>query len=177
MQRTLLGIDMRRFSRWRRQRSVQNGLTLALVLMGPLLAAITAIVISGPLEGGTNSPILRLVLFADLIYVLLIAALVIQRVTKLIIARRNRSAGSQLHLRLTGAFVLLALIPTVLVAAFALLSINIGFEGWFSDRVSTVLGTSLDTAEAYEAEERAELQRDGEALAAYLNSDVKPISL
>ncbi|SHG71571.1 two-component system, NtrC family, nitrogen regulation sensor histidine kinase NtrY [Cognatiyoonia sediminum] len=171
MQRTLLGIDMRRFSRWRRQRSVQNGLTLALVLMGPLLAAITAIVISGPLEGGTNSPILRLVLFADLIYVLLIAALVMQRVTKLIIARRNRSAGSQLHLRLTGAFVLLALIPTVLVAAFALLSINIGFEGWFSDRVSTVLGTSLDTAEAYEAEERSELQRDGEALAAYLNSE------
>lgn len=171
MQRTLLGIDMRRFSRWRRRRSVQNGLTLTLVLMGPLLAILTAIVISGPLEGGVNSPVLRLVLFADLIYVLLIAALVMQRVTRLIIARRNRSAGSQLHLRLTGAFVLLALIPTVLVAAFALLSINMGFEGWFSDRVSTVLGTSLDTAEAYEAEERAELQRDGEALAAYLNSE------
>ena len=171
MQRTLLGIDMRRFSRWRRQRSVQNGLTIVLVLLGPLLAAVTAVVISGPLEGGTNSPILRLILFSDLIYVLLIAALVLQRVTRLVIARRNRSAGSQLHMRLTGAFVLLALIPTVLVAAFALLSINIGFEGWFSDRVSTVLGTSLDTAEAYEAEERAELQRDGLALAQYLNAE------
>ena len=171
VQRTLLGIDIRRFSRWRKRRSVQNGLTLGLVALGPVLAVVTAVVISGPLEGGTNSPILRLVLLADIIYVMLIAALVLQRVTRLVIARRNRSAGSQLHLRLTGAFVLLALIPTVLVAVFALLSINIGFEGWFSERVSTVLGTSLNTAEAYEAEERAELERDGRALAVYLNNE------
>ena len=171
MARTLFGLDMRNVRRWRRIRAVQNGVTIGLVLLGPILAVLTAIVISGPLEGGTNATSLRLILLADIIYVLLIAALVIQRVTRLAIARRNRSAGSQLHLRLTGAFVLLALIPTVLVAVFALLSINMGFEGWFSNRVSTVLGTSLDTAEAYKAEERNELERDGRALAAYLNNE------
>ena len=170
MQRTLLGIDLKRFNRWRRRRAVQNGFTLGLVLLGPLLAVVTALVISGPLEGGANSPILRLILLVDLVYVLLIAALVMQRVTQMIIARRNRSAGSRLHMRLTGAFVLLALIPTVLVAVFALLSINIGFEGWFSDRVQTVLGTSLSTAEAYENEERTELERDARDLANFLNS-------
>ena len=171
MARTLFGLDMRNVRRWRRIRAVQNGVTIGLVLLGPILAVLTATVISGPLEGGTNATSLRLILLADIIYVLLIAALVIQRVTRLAIARRNRSAGSQLHLRLTGAFVLLALIPTVLVAVFALLSINMGFEGWFSNRVSTVLGTSLDTAEAYKAEERNELERDGRALAAYLNNE------
>lgn len=171
MQRTLLGIDIRRFSRWRRQRSVQNAMTLGLVLLGPVLAIATVLIISGPLEGGLNSPALRVVLFLDLIYVLLIAALVLQRVTRMIVARRNKSAGSRLHLRLTGVFVILALVPTVLVALYALVSINLGFEGWFSDRVQTVLGTSLTTAEAYEAEERSELIRDGEALAAYLNTE------
>ena len=171
MKRTLLGIDLRRFSRWRRQRSVQNSFTLGLVLLGPALAVATFAIISGPLEEGTASPGLRLILLADLIYILLIAALVLQRVLRMVIARRNRSAGSRLHLRLTGVFVLLALIPTVLVAVFALLSINLGFEGWFSDRVQTVLGTSLTTAQAYEDEERNELVKDGAALANFLNRE------
>ena len=94
----------------------------------------------------------------------------LQRVMAMVIARRNKSAGSRLHLRLSGVFVILALVPTVLVAAYALVSINLGFEGWFSDRVQTVLGTSLSTAEAYEAEERNELLRDGRALAAFLDT-------
>lgn len=171
MQRTLLGIDMRRFSRWRRQRSVQNAITLGLVVLGPILAIATVLVIAAPLDGGTNSPELRVILFLDLVYVIVIAALVMRRVMALVIARRNKSAGSRLHLRLSGVFVILALVPTVLVAAYALVSINLGFEGWFSERVQTVLGTSLTTAEAYEQEERNELLRDGRALAAYLNTE------
>jgi len=170
VQRTLLGIDIRRFSRWRRSRSVQNGITLGLVLLGPVLAVLTVLVIAAPLDGGTNAPLLRVILFLDLVYVIVVAALVLQRVMTMIIARRNKSAGSRLHLRLTGVFVILALVPTVLVAGFALVSINLGFEGWFSDRVQRVLGTSLTTAEAYEAEERNELLRDGRALVAYLNT-------
>ena len=54
----------------------------------------------------------------DIIYVLVIAALVASRVVAMIAARRNKSAGSRLHLRLTGVFGLLALIPTVAVAVF-----------------------------------------------------------
>jgi len=149
---------------------VQNAMTLGLVVLGPVLAIATFAVVSGPLEDGSNTLALRLILLADLIYVLLVAALVLQRVFRLILSRRNKSAGSRLHLRLTGVFGLLALIPTVLVAAFALLSINLGFEGWFSERVQTVLGTSLTTAQAYENAERAELLRDGMDLAGYLNN-------
>ena len=171
MQRTLLGIDLRQFSRWRRRRSVQSAFTLGLVLLGPILAVATFVIISNSLDDGVASTDVRLILLADLIYILLVAALVAQRVLRMVIARRNRSAGSRLHLRLTGVFVLLALIPTVLVAVFALLSINLGFEGWFSDRVQSVLGTSLSTAEAYEAEERNTLTRDGLDVAAYLNRE------
>jgi len=157
-----------RLSRWRRQRRVQNASTLALVLLGPLLAGITFVIL-GPLNQGGQAPSLRIVLLADLVYILVVAALVLQRVAQLIVARRARSAGSRLHLRLTGVFALLALIPTVLVAVFAVLSINIGLEGWFSDRVQNVLRTSLSAAQAYEDEHRQELTRDGTALAGYLN--------
>ncbi len=171
MQRSLLGMDFQRLARWRRQRAVQNALTIGLVVLGPVLTVLTFIILGGPLDRGSSSPLLRLVLLADLVYVIIVAGLVIQRVTSMIVARRNRSAGSRLHLRLTGVFVALALIPTVLVAVFAVLSINLGFEGWFSERVQNVLGTSLATAQAYDAEERSELLRDGNALAAYLDTE------
>lgn len=170
VQRSLTRFSFARFSRWRRLRAVQNATVLGLVLLGPLLAVLTYVVL-GPLVQSSTSPWLRLVLLADLIYVLVIASLVMQRVAQMISARRAKSAGSRLHLRLTGVFALLALTPTVLVAIFAMLSINVGLEGWFSDRVRTVLSTSLTTAQAYEREERQELTRDAQALAAYLRTE------
>ncbi|WP_089905008.1 sensor histidine kinase NtrY-like [Loktanella fryxellensis] len=164
-------MDFQRLARWRRRRAVQNALTVGLVVLGPVLTMMTFLILGGPLDRGSSSPLLRLILLADLVYVMIVAGLVIQRVAVLIVARRNQSAGSRLHLRLTGVFVALALIPTVLVAIFAVLSINLGFEGWFSERVQNVLGTSLTTAQAYDGEERSELLRDANALAAYLDTE------
>ncbi len=152
----------------RQQRRVQNILTFGLVVLGPVLVVATYLVL-GPLNLGSAATALRLVLLADLIYVLSIAALVMQRVARMIAARRARSAGSRLHLRLTGVFAIVALIPTILVAVFATLTVNIGLEGWFSDRVRQVVGNSLSAAEAYEQEHRDDLRQDAESLAAYLN--------
>ena len=152
----------------RRQRRVQNIATLTLVLLGPVLALATYLAL-GPLDQGASSPSLRLVLLTDLVYVLVVAALVLQRVARMVAARRARSAGSRLHLRLTGVFALIALIPTVLVAVFAVLTINVGLEGWFSDRVRQVVGNSLEAAQAYEDEHRRDLTKDATVLANYLD--------
>jgi two-component system, NtrC family, nitrogen regulation sensor histidine kinase NtrY len=170
VQRSLAGLNLSRFSRWRRMRRYQSAATLGLVILGPILAALTWTVL-GPLDQGGSAPLLRLVLLADLVYILVVAMLVMKRVAQMIAARRAKSAGSNLHLRLTGVFALLALIPTVTVAVFSVLTINVGLEGWFSDRVRNVLGTSLSAAQAYEEEHRQELTRDGLALAAYLDTE------
>jgi two-component system nitrogen regulation sensor histidine kinase NtrY len=74
-----------------------------------------------------------------------------------------------LHLRLTGVFTIVALVPTILVAVFATITVNMGLEGWFSDRVSTALGNSVDAAVAYQQEHRDDLSQDARALAAFLN--------
>ena len=121
-----------KLSRLRRKRRVQNAATLSLVILGPVLAIATFIVL-GPLDKGAASSSLRLILLTDVVYILVVAALVLQRVARMISARRARSAGSRLHLRLTGVFALVALIPTVLVAVFAVLTVNVGLEGWFSE--------------------------------------------
>ena len=124
-------------SRLRRSRTVQTAVTILLVALGPLLAGATYTAL-GPLDQGSNSPLLRLVVLADISYILVLVAIVILRITQMIGARRAQSAGSRLHLRLTGVFGLLALLPTIMVAVFAVLSINVGLEGWFSKRVGDV---------------------------------------
>jgi two-component system, NtrC family, nitrogen regulation sensor histidine kinase NtrY len=156
-----------RLNRLRRQRRVQNWATLGLVLLGPLLA-LTTFLMLGPLDRGSDAAGLRFVLLAELVYILFIAALVAARVAKMIAARRARSAGSRLHLRLTAVFAAVALIPAILVAVFAAITVNFGLEGWFSDRVRAVVGSSLSAAEAYEEEHRRDLATDANALASYL---------
>ncbi len=157
-----------RLTRLRRLRQVQTALTLGLVFLGPVLAVITFLSL-GTFSMGATSPALRLILLADMVYVLVVAALVMARVMRMIADRRSNSAGSQLHLRLSAVFAGVALGPTVLVAIFAVLSVNLGLEGWFSERVRSVVGSSLAAAQAYEGEQRGDLRDDAEALANYLN--------
>ncbi|MBB3994509.1 two-component system nitrogen regulation sensor histidine kinase NtrY [Sulfitobacter undariae] len=150
-------------SHLRRMKRVRNAMTFGLVVLGPLLALGTYLAL-GPLDKGSTST-LRLILLLDLIYILVVAALVLSQVARLVMARRAKSAGSRLHLRLTGVFALMALIPTVSVAVFAVLTINIGIEGWFSERVRVVVGNSLLAAQAYADEERTALTDDAVGLA------------
>lgn len=157
-----------KISRLRRQRRWQNAVTLGLVVLGPVLALATFVIL-GPLGQGAQSDALRLILLTDLVYFLVLAGLVLSRLMGMIAARRAKSAGSRLHLRLTAVFAGIALFPTILVAIFAGLTVNIGLEGWFSDRVRSVVGSSLQAAEAYHEEHRRDLEQDSQALAQYLN--------
>ncbi len=150
-------------------RRLQSMGTFGLVVLGPVLAFFTFLVL-GPLDQGASALGLRLVLLADLVYVLVIATLILGTIARMIAARRARSAGSRLHLRLTGVFALIALIPTVTVAIFAGLTVNVGLEGWFSDRVRSAVGASLAAAEAYREDQRRDLETDTRSLARYLES-------
>ncbi|GGE01834.1 PAS domain-containing sensor histidine kinase [Gemmobacter megaterium] len=149
----------------RRSRTMQTGARLGLVVLGPVLAFVTFLYL-GPFRTGTSPNALRLVLLADLVYVLLVATLVLATVLRVVAARRAQSSGSRLHLRLSALFAAVALGPTILVAIFAVLTINVGLEGWFSDRVRNVVGASRAAAEAYEFEQRRDLITDAQTLAA-----------
>ena len=155
-------------NRWRRTRRARNIGTLGLVVLGPLLALATFLVL-GPFDLRTSAQALRAILLADLVYILVVATLVLGQVVRLIAARRAQSAGSRLHLRLMGVFTLLALAPAVIVAVFAGLTVNIGLEGWFSERVREVVGSSLSAAEAYEREKYEDLAEDALALARFID--------
>lgn len=151
-----------------RSRTIWTAARLGLVILGPILAVLTFLTL-GPFRMGAASPMLQLVITLDLLYVLVVAALVLGTVLRVFAARRAQSSGSRLHLRLSGIFAIVALVPAVLVALFAVLTINIGLEGWFSERVRNVVGASRAAAEAYEQTQRRDLITDAEAVAARIS--------
>ncbi|MCF6272557.1 MAG: PAS domain-containing sensor histidine kinase [Rhodobacteraceae bacterium] len=138
-----------------------------LVVAGPVLALTTTLLL-GAVDGPANPKQLRAVLLADVVYTLFLATFVARRIVRIVAARRSRSAGSKLHLRLSTVFSLIALVPTVLVAIFATVTLNFGLEGWFSERVQQVVGNSLSAAEAYEREHRISLSDDTIFLASFI---------
>ena len=144
-------------------------LIFGLVLLGPVLAVATSVVFSLSEEGAPASSLLRGILLADLIYFVALTAIIGLKIGQLVMARRRNSAGSKLHLRLTGVFAAVALVPTVIVAVFATVTVNFGIESWFSEQVGSVVRNSLATAEAYEREHRGNIKGDILAMANDLN--------
>ena len=137
----------------------QSSVNIALIVLGPLLAVATYLFL-GPFNVAGQSVWLRFFLLLDLIYVLLIVGIVLVRILYVLSQRRSRLAGSKLHFRLAGVFTTMSLLPTISVAVFATISINLGLEAWFSERVQSVVGTSLSAARSYAKEQEVALVDD-----------------
>ncbi|MFV0408949.1 MAG: ATP-binding protein [Paracoccus sp. (in: a-proteobacteria)] len=156
-----------RLARMAARRRWRNASTLAVMVAGPVLAVLTLAVLSQVgVSGGSRW--LSFVLVIDFVYLLVLLGLVLMRLAQMMAARRRASAGSRLHTRLVGIFALIALVPTVLVALFAGVVINIGLEGWFSDRVREVVSNAQSAAVAYQTEHRDDLTQDASHIASVL---------
>ena len=134
------------------------------LLLGVILAAANIVIFTGGFGARDHSQNVALIL--DACFVLLLSSVVGWRVAALIIARRQRSRRrTRLHTRLAGVFAVAALVPTLLVAIFAALTLDVWLENLFSERIGSVLRNSLTTAQAYEGEHRDKLRADVTAMA------------
>ncbi len=144
-------------------------LALALAVAGPVLATATFVLLNRAAEGLVDPRWVRLAFLADLVFILALGGLIAWRIGGIVMARRARSAGSRLHLRLTGVFTVIAVAPAVLVAIFSTITVNFGMEAWFSNQVRTVVKNSLETAQAYAREHQQSIRGDVLAMANDLN--------
>ncbi|MFY8142675.1 MAG: ATP-binding protein [Caulobacter sp.] len=97
---------------------------------------------------GAASTVILVVLGFNLVLILGVATVVGLRLYELIDARAS-DAGARLHLRFVGLFSLAAVAPAVIVALFFGVLVNRGVDGWFSERVQTVVGNSAKVANSY----------------------------
>jgi two-component system nitrogen regulation sensor histidine kinase NtrY len=129
------------------------GVALLAVLSGcvtyALLTGLTSITL-----GQTGLIILMLV---NLTLVLSLAALIGWRLARLWATRRSGRAGARLHVRLVTWFSAIAMVPAIVVAIFASVTLNIGMQAWFSSNVRTALDGSVNISRQYVKEQFARI--------------------
>ena len=69
-----------------------------------------------------------------------LAALIAWRLVRLWAERKSGRAGARLHVRLVTWFSLIAVVPAILVAVFASVTLNLGLDAMFSGQVQDGAG-------------------------------------
>ena len=75
-------------------------------------------------------------------------------------ARRANAAVARLHTRIVGLFSLIAILPTILLAIVASVTIDRGLSLGFTDRVRDVVLKSVEVADAYQENQCQSLARE-----------------
>lgn len=100
----------------------------------------------------------------DLIFLLLLIALIARRIVGVWSGRKRGLAGSHLHVRLVFTFSMLAAAPAIIMTIFSAVFFHFGVQTWFSQRVQTAIGESLAVAEAYLEEHKQVIRADALAM-------------
>ena len=156
--------------RWLSELLLGRATTLGLAVTALVLGVLTFALLAGGSEHGPSGPgqIVGLVLANAAVLVVLAVSLA-ARIVRVWAERRRGSAGARLHVRLVLLFGGVAVLPALIVAAFAAVFFNLGIQAWFSDRVRSTLEASLVASRAWLDNHRDEIRVDGLAMAADLN--------
>jgi two-component system, NtrC family, nitrogen regulation sensor histidine kinase NtrY len=131
----------------------------------------TYVIIAGLVPYQPSRATLIWLLLVNLTVVLALGALVGWRLTRFWVERRSGVAGARLQARLVGIFSMIAVVPVILVAIFAAVTLNLGIEQWFSTHVKDAIAGSVNLASHYEAEHEQTITRDALEIAYAVEND------
>ena len=133
----------------RRLRGLSGWAALVLVLLGTLTGLVTFLLLTGVTPIKPTEAIIDGLIFANSVLVLLMGAMIAGQIFYLFIERRRGTAGTGLHIRLISLFSMVALMPAILVAVFAAVTLNRGLDAWFSERTRAIVESAASVADAY----------------------------
>jgi two-component system nitrogen regulation sensor histidine kinase NtrY len=130
------------------------------VALALLSAFLTFVVLTGltPLEP-TPQVVLSFILI-NAATILLLVAIIIREVWQVMQARRRGRAAARLHIQIVSLFSVIAVLPAVLVAIIANVTIDRGFDRLFSGPTREVIQNSLIVAHAYMQEHAQVIRGD-----------------
>ncbi|MEM7191336.1 MAG: PAS domain-containing sensor histidine kinase [Pseudomonadota bacterium] len=156
-----------------KRRRLQFTLGLIIVVLSLFAGLATYLVLTGltPIV-----PTQRVVVSTLLVNALLVAAmigLIAWQVTGLWLAKQRHEAGAQLHVRIVSLFSVIAVVPAILLAIFASVSLDRGLDHWFSDRTKSIIQNSIDVATAYLQEHGQVIRADTVGMAKDIDEAVE----
>ena len=145
-------------------------LTYALLVVAMVTAVFTYLVLTGSTAIEPTQDVRLYLTLMLALFLLALAALVIGRLVRLWQAHKSGSAGARLHGRLVTIFSLIAVVPVVMTAGAAAITINLAMEAWFSGGVKSVVENSLAVTNAYFEEHTNKLRSDSLIVASTIDT-------
>ena len=133
----------------KRIRGLSGWLAVGLVMIGTIVGFATFLLLTGLTPIKPTSANITNMLFANGVVVIVMVAMIVGQIIHLFWERRQGTAGAGLHIRLVGLFSLVAVVPALLVAAFATVTLNRGLDNWFSTETRAIVETASTVADAY----------------------------
>jgi two-component system, NtrC family, nitrogen regulation sensor histidine kinase NtrY len=153
------------------QRNLFRVLSYVLIAVSLVAVVATYLILTRSTQIEPTAPgVLLYVIIVDVLLLMALIALVTGRLVRLWMARRSGGAATRLHGRLVTIFFLLAVIPVVLTAGAAAITINLAMEVWFSSGVRAVVENSSSLADAYQQEQKRAIQFNAESMVSDFNT-------
>ncbi|MDE2602815.1 MAG: PAS domain-containing sensor histidine kinase [Bradyrhizobium sp.] len=144
--------ESRGWSRWRL-------LAAFAVLLALLSACLTFLVLTGLTPIEPSPAVVYSFILINAATILLLVGIIVREVWQVMQARRRGRAAARLHVQIVSLFSIIAVLPAVLVAVVANVTIDRGLDRLFSGPTRAAIENSLTIARAY-AYEHARLIRD-----------------
>jgi two-component system, NtrC family, nitrogen regulation sensor histidine kinase NtrY len=146
-------------------------LALGVAMLAVLSSFATYAVLTGPQPHNSGQGVVVTLLLVNLTLGLTLGALIAWRLVRLWSERRSGRAGARLNVRLVTMFSAIAVVPAILVAIFAAITLNLGVQSWFSTRVQTALDNSVNVGRLYVLEQGRGMTLDAGEMAVAIQQD------
>lgn len=140
-----------------------------MVVLSLVSALITFLVLTGMTPIRPTHNVVVTVLLANAGMVLVLLAVVAWEVFNVIRAQRRGRAGARLHGRIVLLFGIVAVVPAILVAVIASITLDRGLDRWFSQRTRAIINNAITVAETYVREHGFSIRQDMVAMASDLS--------
>lgn len=141
-----------------------------LVVLSILSGLTTYVVLTGLTPIVPTHTVVVTVLLINAICALAMMSMIAWQITNLWMARRRQQAGARLHIRIVSLFSIIALVPAILLAVFASVSLDRGLDEWFSKRTKSIVKNSVNVATAYLNEHGHVIRSDVLSMAADIDA-------
>ncbi len=112
------------------------------------------------------------VIFIGLIFpVIFLFYKVLKQIYTLFFQAKLKIAGYELHKKLAILFSVVCLMPSIIISAFSIFTINTALEGWFSEKISTAVSQSVEVANKYLVEHQNAMKGEALEFAKILNDN------
>jgi two-component system, NtrC family, nitrogen regulation sensor histidine kinase NtrY len=119
------------------------------VVIALLSAFLTFVVLSGLTPIEPNREVVYSFLLTNAATILLLVAIIVREVWQVIQARRRGRAAARLHVQIVSLFSIIAVLPAVVVAIVANITLDRGLDRLFSGPTRAAIENSLNIAHAY----------------------------